>query len=31
VKKPDFWQLLNAFIAIVMISIAAMLLSFQVN
>lgn len=31
VKKPVFWRILDVFIAIVMITIAAMLLSFQFN
>lgn len=31
VKKPIFWRILDTFIAIVMISIAAMLLNFQFN
>lgn len=31
VKKPVFWRVLDVFIAIVMITIAAMLLSFQFN
>ena len=31
VKKPVFWRVLDVFIAIVMIAIAAMLLSFQFN
>lgn len=31
VKKPIFWRILDIFIAIVMITIAAMLLSFQFN
>lgn len=31
VKKPIFWRILDVFIAIVMITIAAMLLSFQFN
>lgn len=31
VKKPIFWRILDTFIAIVMISIAAMLLTFQFN
>lgn len=31
VKKPIFWRILDIFIAVVMITIAAMLLSFQFN
>lgn len=31
VKKPVFWRILDVFIAVVMITIAAMLLSFQFN